>query len=507
MTPSRKSVLPLTATGIVLCLAAAKLLLLMYAGRDYGYLRDELYYLACSRHLAWGYVDQPPLIALIGWMVRSTIGDSMLAIRLLPAFAGAGEVALSAMIARELGGKRIAQVLAALATLVAPGLLSTQDFFSMNAFEPLFWMGCAWVVIRIVKTGNQKLWIWFGILAGFGLENKHSMLIFGAAIVFGLILTPQRKAFASPWIWIAGAIAFLIFLPNLLWNIQHHFPFIEEQANIRRSGRDVALAPWAFFGEEILDMHPLTLPIWLAGLWFFFSTRGKPFRALGWAWLFTASVIVIMSPRVYYLFPAFPMLFAAGGVLWEAQTHWRRYVRHIGLAASAVFVAPFAIPILPPATYIKYANALHFNQPAIETFKLGPLPQLFADRFGWEEMTAVVAGVYNNLPPEIRPKTAIFAQNYGEAGAIDMFGPKYGLPAAISGHQSYFLWGPRGYTGESMIVMHANQKDLESKFAEVRKVASVYHPYSMPFEHFDVFYCRGLKRPLNEIWPQLKIWD
>jgi hypothetical protein len=480
----------------------------LYSGHGYGYFRDELYYLACSRHLDWGYVDQPPLIAVIAWLVRSTIGDSMTAIRLLPALAGAYEVVLAALIARELGGKRIAQILAALCTFVAPGLLATQDFLSMNAFEPLFWMGCAWIVIRIIKTGDQKLWIWFGIFAGFGLENKHSMLIFGAGIVFGLILTPQRKVFATRWIWIAGAIAFLIFLPNLLWNIQHHFPFLELQANIRRSGRDVALSPWAFFGQEALDMHPLTLPIWLAGLWFFFfSTSGKPYRVLGWAWVFAAGVIVTLSPRVYYLFPAFPILFAAGAVLWEAQARWRIYVWSAGLVATSFVLLPFVIPVLPPETYIRYAKALHFNQPAIETHQLGPLPQLYADRFGWEEMAATVAGVYNNLPPDVRPKTAIFAQNYGEAGAVDMFGPKYGLPPAISGHQSYFLWGPRGYTGESVIVMHGQQKDLESRFAEVQKVASVDHPYSMPYEHFDVFYCRGLKRSLSEIWPQVKAWD
>jgi hypothetical protein len=333
------------------------------------------------------------------------------------------------------------------------------------------------------------------------------MLIFGAGIVAGLILTPQRKVFASPWIWIAGAIAFLIFLPNLIWNIQHHFPFVELQMNIRRSGRDTPLSPLAFFGEETLDMNPLTLPIWLAGLWFYFSSAGKQFRALGWAWIFTAGVIVTLSPRVYYLFPAFPLLFAAGAVVWEGQAYWRRFALTAGLVASGMVFAPFAIPILPPETYIRYAKALHFDQPAIETHKLGPLPQMFADRFGWEEMTATVATIYNTLPADVRPKTAIFGQNYGEAGAIDTFGPKYGLPPAISGHQNYFLWGPRGYSGESVIVMHGDREDLESKFADVRKVARVDHPYSMPFEHFDVFYCRGLKRPLAEIWPQVKNWN
>src|SRR5690348_7561927 len=277
-----KNQLPLTATGVILGLAACKLLVHLYAGRHYGYFVDELYYLACSRHLDWGYVDQPPLIAFVTWLARSLFGDSLAAIRFFPAVAGAGEVALTGLIARELGGGRFAQGLAALATLCAPGILAGDNLLSMNAFEPLFWMGCAWLLIRMVKTGNPKLWIWFGFLAGFGLENKYSMLIFGAGIVFGLLLTPERRLLANRWLWIGGAIAFLIFLPNLLWNIQHHFPFLEIQANIRRSGRDVPLGPLAFFAQEILTMHPLALPIWLAGLWFyFFSKSGKPFRALG----------------------------------------------------------------------------------------------------------------------------------------------------------------------------------------------------------------------------------
>jgi 4-amino-4-deoxy-L-arabinose transferase-like glycosyltransferase len=501
-----------TATAIILCLAACKLLIHLYAGRHYGYFVDELYYLACSRHLAWGYVDQPPLIALVTWIVRAVLGESLPAIRLLPAIAGACEVALTALITRDLGGKRFAQFLAGLATLVAPGILGVDNLLAMNVFEPLLWLGCAWVLIRIVNTGDQRLWIWFGVLAGTGLENKHSMLIFGAGIVVGLLFTVQRRAFLSPWFWAAGVIAFLIFLPNLLWNVQHHFPFLELQANIRRSGRDVPLSPMAFFGEEILATHPFTLPLWLAGLWFFFSKSGKPFRTLGWAWLFSAGVIVALSPRVYYLFPAMPIVFGAGAVLWESvlsrpRASWLKVAWPVSLVATGAVLAPLAIPILPPETYIAYTQAMHLAPPPLETHKLGPLPQIFADQFGWENMAATVARVYNNLPPDVRAKTAIFGQNYGQAGAIDLFGPKYGLPSAISGHQSYFLWGPGGYTGESMIVLAGRRQVLESRFAEVTEVARVSHPYSMPYEHFEIFYCRGLKRPLKEIWPELKNWD
>jgi Dolichyl-phosphate-mannose-protein mannosyltransferase len=505
--------LALTATTLVLAISACKLLVHLYAGRHYGYFIDELYYLACSKHLDWGYVDQPPLIAVITWIARWSLGESLPAIRFFPAVAGAAEIALTALIARELGGRRYAQGLAALAALVAPAILATDNLLSMNAFEPLFWMGCAYVLIRIVKTGNQKLWIWFGILAGAGVENKLSMLIFGAGMVLGLLLTRQRRWFGGPWIWVAGAIAFVIILPNLLWNIQHHFPFLELLANIRRSGRNVSLGPLAFFGQEILTMNPVSLPIWLAGLWFyFFSEAGKPFRVLGWAWLFTAAVIVALNPRVYYLYPAFPLLFAGGSVMWEGwlqrpRLHGTRIAYPIWLVVFGVVLAPLAIPVLPPEAYVRYTKTLHFQPPAIETHRLGPLPQLYADQFGWEEMTAAVARVYNSLPPEVRGKTAIFGQNYGQAGAIDLFGPKYGLPPAISGHENYYYWGPRDYTGESMIVMDDRQEVLEKLFASVQKVAHVYHPYSMPYEHFDVFYCRGLKQPLKGLWPQVKSWD
>jgi hypothetical protein len=212
------------------------------------------------------------------------------------------------------------------------------------------------------------------------------------------------------------------------------------------------------------------------------------------------------------------MLFAAGGVLWESwltatlaaprlQAQWIKPAWAALMVLFGAVFAPFAVPVLPVETYIRYSQALGFEPPRIETHNLGPLPQIYADQFGWEEMVATVAKIYNGLPPDVRPKTAIFGQNYGQAGAVDLFGPKYGLPNAISGHQTYFLWGPRDYTGESVIVMQGRQADLERNFATVDKVAHVAHPYSMPYEHFDIFYCRGLKWPLKDAWLKVKNWD
>jgi hypothetical protein len=488
---------------LILGLALVKLLIDLYSGHQYGYFRDELYYLACSRHLAWGYVDQPPLIALIAGAVRS----SLFAMRLLSALAGAMEVVFTALIAREFGGKRFAQALAALALITAPGIMVMDHFLSMNAFEPLFWLGCALLLIRILKTGNPKLWLWFGVLAGFGLENKYSMLIFGAGIVVGLVLTPARRTLRSPYPYLGALIAFLIFLPNLIWNVQHHFPFLELQANIKRNGRDVALSPSSFFGQEVLMMNPVCLPLWLGGLWFFFSRAGKPWRVLGWTFAFAAVVIMTMSPRVYYLFPAFPLLFAGGAVFWESRARWMRVALPVLLVVSAAVIAPIAIPVLSPQAYLTWTKTLHMAQPAIENHEMGPLPQIMADQFGWPEMAASVAQVYNKLPADVRAKTAIFGQNYGEAGAIDQFGPQYGLPPAISGHQNYFFWGPRGYTGESVIVMNGSERDLARRFSHVEKVGHVYHEYSMPYEHFDIFYCTGPVESLQALWPQVKSWD
>ena len=202
------------------------------------------------------------------------------------------KIILTGLIAREMGGGRFAQGLAALAVLLAPGFLGMDNLLSMNVFEPLFWLGCAYVLMRIVKTGNQRLWLWSGLWAGLGLLNKHSMLIFGLGLVVGMVLTRERRCFRSPWFWMGMLIAVLIFLPNLVWNIQHHFPFLELQANIRRDGRNVALGPWAFFIQECASMLPLTVPIWFGGVWFLFGdARGKQFRALGWACMVTFGVI------------------------------------------------------------------------------------------------------------------------------------------------------------------------------------------------------------------------
>src|SRR6516165_4973494 len=280
--------------AIVLYVASAVLLLQLATANRYGYFGDEMYHMACGEHMAWGYVDQPPLIAVVAWLTRHLFGTSLFAVRLFPAFASFVLVWITGLLARELGGGRFAQGLAALCSACAGVYLILGHLFTMNVFEPLLWMGCAYVVIRIIKTGNQKLWLWVGLLAGIGLENKYSMAVFGFAIVVGLLFTHERKAFASPWIWIAGVLAFLIFVPNLLWNVQHHFPFLELMRNIKASGRDTVFTPLGYIKAQIFLNTPVTFPVWgLGALYFFFWKTGKPFRALGWVFVTVLVVLIV----------------------------------------------------------------------------------------------------------------------------------------------------------------------------------------------------------------------
>src|ERR1700726_2136002 len=251
---------------IVVAIAFAKLLFHIYFNNRYGYFRDEFDYLACANHLAWGYVDQPPLIPFLARISRMLLGDSLRSIRFLPALASSVLVIQTAVIAREFGGRRFALLLSAVAILVAPQYLSNGSLLGTNCLEPNLWMGCAYFVILAIKRSDPRYRLWFGIIAGIGTEEKYSIALFGFGIVVGLLLTEQRRVFLNKWIWLGGLAAFLIFLPNLLWNIHYHWPFLELMHNIRGEGRDVVLPVGQYFLQQTLLVNPLTAPIWISGL-------------------------------------------------------------------------------------------------------------------------------------------------------------------------------------------------------------------------------------------------
>jgi 4-amino-4-deoxy-L-arabinose transferase-like glycosyltransferase len=500
--------------GVVLVVAAGKLLMHLATASRYGYFGDELYFMACGEHLDWGYVDQPPLIALVAWLVRHTLGASLLAVRLPSALAGAALVLLTGLLAREMGGGRFAMGLSAVASALAFVYVVMHYLFTMNAFEPLLWTGCAYVVVRIARTGDQRLWLWFGLLAGLGLQNKYSMAVYAFALVVGVLLSPERRALAKPWIWLGGGVALLVFVPNVAWNVQHGWPFFELMRNIRASGRDVVLGPFEFVLRQVLNMNPASLPIWLAGLgWLLFSTRGRTFRPLGWAFLVALATFVITKGKDYYLAPAFATLFAAGAVAIEGFTEggWRRWLRPSLLALQALMLPflPLSLPILPPEVLIAYQERLGFTPPPSEkAHARAVLPHPFAWQFGWDEMVAAVALAYHAMPAEEQARVAIIGNNYAESGAVDLLGPKYGLPMkALGTHQSYWLWGPGDPSKDVFIVLGDRPERLARWCRDVQVAAELSHPWTAAWENGPVLVCRQPRTPLAAIWPKVKNWD
>jgi hypothetical protein len=498
--------------AIVAYLSLATLLLHLRVAGRYDFFRDELYYIACSKHLAFGYVDQPPLIAVVVWLTRHILGNSLLALRVPAALAGAALVWLTGRITRELGGSRFAQVLAAVCVLVAPIYLVMSYLMTMNAFEPLFWMGCAWVVIRIINTGDQRLWLLFGALAGVGLENKYSIAVFGLGIVVGLLLGDERRQFRTEWIWLGGALALLIFLPNLVWEVANDWPFLQLMHNIHASGRDLWPGPISFFVQQFILLNLFALPVWLAGIYYFFrAPEGRPYRALGWAFAVVYLLFFVLHGKDYYLAPAYPMMFAGGAIVLDRFFHqsrrtWLRPASIAVLVAAGAFFAPLVLPILPVPTLVRYVEWFPIKPKATEKSHLAAvLPQYFSDQFGWREMTAAVAKTYWSLSPTDREQAAILGNNYGESAAIDFFGPTYGLPPSIGVHQNYWLWGPRDYTGAVVIVLGDNYASLAEKCGHVAIGATYSDPYGL--EHDPVLVCYNTVENLQKIWPQLKKWD
>lgn len=497
-------------TRIAVAFAAATLLIHLLTNGRYGYFRDELYFIACSRHLDWGYVDMSPLCAWLLRLEMMLFGESLFAVRLFPAIVHAAIVALTGAMARELGGRAWAVALACTAAMTALVYLGVGNFYSMNVFEPLFWGGCAYLLVRIINGGSPRLWLWVGVVAGFGFLNKHSIVFFGAGIVAGLLLTPERRQLAQRWIWLGGIVAATIALPNILWQIAHDWPTVELLRNVDRSNKNVVLGPLEFIKQQVLIMNPATLPLWLGGL--VWSLVGGRYRLLRIAYLFTLAEFIIMRGKHYYLAPVYPMLFAAGGVamerLFALRLHWLKPALAAAMIALAAVLAPTILPILPPEKLLAYMRAIQFEPPRTETAHTAALPQLFADQFGWEEMVRSVARAYATLSPEDQKRAGIFCQNYGQAGAIDLLGRKYGLPPALSGHQNYYLWGPRGYTGELLLVLDWPGGKEAEQFRTVEDLGVVdSSPWSMPFEQrVHIYLCRDLKVPLRDAWPQVKKW-
>lgn len=357
---------------IVWAIAIAKLLFHIYFNNRYGYFRDEFDYMSCGDHLSWGYVDQPPLIPFLTHVSRAVLGDSLRAIRFVPALASSLLVVQTALIARELGGKFYALILNAVCIVVAMLYLSNGSLLGTNCLEPNIWMGCAYFAILAIKRNEPHYWLWFGVVAGLGLEEKYSIAFFLIAMVAGLLLTEQRRFLLNKWIWLGGMAAFLVFLPNLLWNTYYHWPFLQLMHNIRTEHRDVVLPAGQYFFQQVLMVSPATAPIWIAGLLaLLLWPRLKPYRMLGWCYLVCYAIFFALHGKNYYLSPIYPMLFAAGAVLIESALSrrfytWLRPAIVVLLLAGGAYTTPIVVPVFTPDQFISYMKSLPFKLPVME---------------------------------------------------------------------------------------------------------------------------------------------
>ena len=493
--------------AIVLYVAAVMFITEMLVASRYGFHVDELYFLACSEHLAWGYIDQAPLIVLLTYLSRHLFGDSLLALHLLPALAAAALVWTVGGITRELGGGRFAQALSAIAVLVTPAYLLFHHLMHIVAFEPLLWAGCSYFAVRAIKYDAAENWLYAGVLAGLGLENKYTIAVLLFGLLLGLLATQARKSLLAWQLWGGVGLALLLFAPNLIWETVHHFPLLEWQKYIRAHPevQTFNFSAAGFFGNQVLYTLPV-FALWIAGLWFFlFSAKGRQFRFLGIAALAVIG-FGLSSGKSHYAIPIYAILYTGGAIAVETLTERanRRWLRRILIevvVVAGIILAPCFLPILPVDVFAFYQRFLHLPLPIrSESYEYGSeLPSQLAWELNWDELVTAVARVYNSLPDDEKSKAGIMTQTYGEAGAIDLLGKKYGLPKAISGQLSYYDFGTRNYTGEVLITVGMDPRMVAQKCRSVTSGAYIDKSYGYTTEV--ILVCKGF--PLQD-WPAFK---
>jgi hypothetical protein len=445
------------------------------------------------------------MIAYITRLERTLFGDSLFAIRLFPALAGAAMIGMTGLLVLEFGGGTFALVLACTSFLIAPLFLHANGFLNIVTFDQFYWLCSAFLVVKLAQKETPQRWLLLGVCIGLGLMTKHTMLFFGFGLTVGLLLTDKRKWFLTKWPWIAAAIALFIFHFNIVWQIHNGWPTLEFLRNLNRYNMS-RISPPEFLLGQVLYLHPLTFPVWLAGLWFFlFSAAGRPYRALGWVYISVFLLLVTVKSKIYYLGPTYPMLFAGGACAIDtfSRTRVGRVPKAVLIAVmvcGGAVLAPLSLPILPLEDFKQYvavfAKAVPNAYEVVNDFK---------DMIGWEEEVAAVAKVYESLPEEERKECAIFCGNYSHAGAVDLFGPRYHLPKAISGHLSYYLWGPHGASGKVLITLGIPQEDLKRYFDQVELKTVVHRGGIGPGDPAaDVCLARDPKISLTEAWEKVK---
>ena len=502
-------------TAILITLAGFTFLLhiLVSAFTDYGYFIDEFYYIACSRHLAFGYVDHPPLSILLLAINRWLLGDSLPALRMLPSLAVAVTVFFTGLIARKLGGGIAAQSLAALGAIVTPVYLIFGGLYSMNSLELMLWTMVMYVVIKMIQDDNPRLWLVLGLLLGLGLETKHTIILYAVGLVIGILLTSARRYLWNRWFVYGCLIAFVLLLPNIVWQIVNGLPSLEFYRNAVLY-KNIPTTPFGVVTGQIMIVNPVTLPLWLLGLGFLFlSDAGKKYRAFGWCYVVLIAFLVMsQSSRPDRISSIYPVLFAAGAVLVEQYSakirrRWPVVVSTSAIAIGGLVYAPISVPILPPATLVHYMSDIGFSM-NIEKGKSSALPQWFADRFGWKDLAAEVGTIYHSLRPDLRQDCVIITGSYGQAGALEFYSKQFDLPPVYSIHNSYYLWGPPPDSVKTYIGVMIPKEDLVGFFHDV-DVAGIFScEYCMNYESLlPIYIARQPRESVKEVWPRIKHFE
>lgn len=501
----------------LLVIAAANFAL-VYASsfvKAYGYFIDEFYYIACAARPAWGYVDHPPLAPVILTLFQSVFGTSLPAIRILPALAQSGSVFLTGMLAKEIGGARFAQVVAACAMATAPMIVTFAGFYSMNVFEPLIAVSFMIAAVRMVKENNPRYWILLGLIIGLGLMNKHTFALFVIASVLSLVVAGQGKLILNKWFILGACVAFLVFVPNILWQAWNDYPSLEFYRNIS-ARKNVHTSPAAFVSGQIMAMSPFTLPVWLGGTMFLiFSRKLKSFRFL--AVLFLGLFLFMMvsgTSRADRMSFGYPAVLAGGGVFLEDfilrhHVRWLKFVLIGSMYTGLAIALPIVLPYFNYDQVRSYTSFIGLNT-ELERGNRPSLPQILADRIGWEEKFKLVLNAYESLPESEKKETIIAAGNYGQAGALELFGKDYDFPPVVSGHNSYYLWSKTRLHG-SIVLQLGQQKDVNTLMNLFERVEECPGEFTSDYvtsheNHLRVFICRGPKIPLPNMLEKARFY-
>ncbi|MCP4898629.1 MAG: glycosyltransferase family 39 protein [bacterium] len=499
------------AWRLLLIIAGVQVLLHVLTNGNYGIFRDEYYYLACADRLAWGYVDHPSFSIWVLALWKAVFGQSVHSIRILPTLSGGALIVLAGAIAARLGGGRWAQLFAGIGTGIGGSVMVMTGFYSMNCFDLLVWSGAFFLLIRIAREADGRWWPWLGLLLGVGLFNKIGILVFGLAMVIGLVLTRHRRHFMDKRLYIGGATAMLFLLPYVLWNVANSWPtreFIDNAKQYKIS----AMSPLEFLSVNVLDANPVTVPLWVGGLlWLLIARRAKPYRIIGLMVIVSWVFFVFQKSKPYYFAASFPAMIAAGGVAWERWTgsrrwKWARWAMVVNLALGLTIVLPMTLPILTPQNLDAFQKRLGIAPVAAEVGHTSTLPQHFSDRLGWQNLARVVGEVHEDLAPADRSNAIILGRNYGHSGALEYWSSKHDLPPVYGRHNNYWLWGPPPMDEETVVIaINFEVEDLADFFDEVIVAGVAETPWAQE-SHLEILVCKGIKHPIDEVWDEVKIF-